>query len=207
MKRIILDYTVVRELDLAVAFLRTYCKGSLSFCVLCQVTNSDKESLKNKPKTSKKPNPKQTMHLLRTIKFQEKTPNTLKCLVSELGNVHWLKKIILTAPQCPINHSLLTIETHRQTQKWNRKAGEMKCSFVLRLNLSPLPGHKQFIWAEKPTGPLGILQLLACVKQGGTWSGTDLLDVLSHKVPCFAGGKTVWQKDLFHRAHKLFHGT
>lgn len=83
----------------------------------------------------------------------------------------------------------------------------MKWSFVLWLNLLPLLGHKQFIWGEKPTGPLGILQLLACVKQVGRWSGTDLLDVLSHKVPCFAGGKTVQQKDVFHRVHKLFHGT
>lgn len=37
----------------------------------------------------------------------------------------------------------------------------MKRSFVPGLNSLPLPGHKQFIWAEKPTGPLGVLQLLA----------------------------------------------
>lgn len=83
----------------------------------------------------------------------------------------------------------------------------MKWSFVWCLNLLPLSGHQQFIWAEKPTGPLGILQLLACVKQVGRWSGSDLLDVLSHKVSWFVGEKTVQQKDLFHRLPKLFCGT
>lgn len=89
---------------------------------------------------------------------------------------------------------------------WNRKAGEMKWSFVWWLNLLPLLGHQQFIWAEEPPGPLGILQLLASAKQVGRWSGTSLLDVLSHKVPWFAGGETVQQEDLFHGVHKLFPG-
>lgn len=69
--------------------------------------------------------------------------------------------------------------------------------------LVALAGTQQFIWGEKPTGPLGILQLLACVKQVGRWSGTAFLDVLSHKVPCFAGRKTAHQKGLFHEVQTV----
>lgn len=83
----------------------------------------------------------------------------------------------------------------------------MKWAFVLGLDSGPWPGHKEFIWGEKPTGPLGAPRLLARAERGSRWSGTALLDLLSHQVLCPAGRKkTAPEKGLFHRIGKLVPG-
>lgn len=133
MKRIILDFTLVRERDLAVALL-THCNGPL-----CAQSSFDKKPLREKNPKTYKNNPKKTTkprvnHALRSIKFpekkkEEKPTNTSKYFASELSPLV-KKKIILTAPQGSINHLLLTTVTQRQPQKRSRKAGEMKWVFV-----------------------------------------------------------------------------